>query len=126
MIMVKQLINWYRSRRLALKIGIILGIIHFTYIMLGVSLMIEHPEKQWEFLWFGPMIIDFPISIIQIVILLLCPTITLPLLSYPANQLREFIFPLGVHGILGSLWFVYLPVLLANIRNRFIKKRNIS
>lgn len=120
--MIKQLINWYSSKRRAFRIGIILGLCHFAFIMIPVYLIVTDPRAQWQLLWIGPMFIDFPVSVLTFLILLLLPNMYVPFLPYPIGSVREFIFPLLIHGILGSLWYVYLSVLVANIRRRIAKK----
>ena len=115
---MKKIFSWLKATRLSFKIGLILGLLHFIFILWGVILVTKHPAGQWQFIWFLPIVIDFPISLLTVCYWAFGPDYWFSFLSYPIGELRTFIIPVIIHGGGGALWYLYLPVFIANLAKR--------
>jgi hypothetical protein len=116
---------FFIKKQLNFKIGLMLGLFHFIFsIFVAIDIIRLSSGAQWQFLWFFPFLIDFPISLLYIFLLALpFPRSTLYFLPYPISHLRDFLLPFFFHSVLGTLWYFFLPIILANLINKLRKKR---
>lgn len=109
--------HWFRQKRLSFKIGLILCLLHFVFsIFIACNIIIWSQNAQWQFLWFLPFVIDLPFSLVyKLVFYLPLPKYSFSFLPYPMSEFRDFILPFFLHSIFGTLWYFYLPLLIAKI-----------
>jgi len=113
--------RWLKQKRLSFKIGLISGLLHFVISLLIIcNIIVWSQNAQWQFLWSLPFSIDFPFSVIYILIFYLpFPNFSFPFLPYPISELRDFILPCFLHCMLGTLWYFYLPLLVVKFFKKF-------
>lgn len=104
------------------KVGIILAFLHLAFIGVGAIFVIQYPAAQWQFVWFIPLIIDFPVSLLAVLSFIFCPETSVHFLSYPMSDLRGFIIPVFIFGVIGSSWYFYLPFLISRIFHFLMSK----
>lgn len=109
----------FMKKRLSFKIGIILAIGHLIYFVIFLREIIRHSDDgQWMFAWVSFWPIDFPISLLMVPALVLCPNVSFYFLPYPISELRYFILPSFIHGVLGTTWYFFLPIWIANLKQK--------
>ena len=107
-----------RGRKLStgLKMGILLAALHFFFILISIIDMIHNDNEPWHMFWMFLGYVDFPLSLLlPLVILPAYKTmlgITLPYLQGGAVMFVTFVV---FHVGLGSLWYLFLPVLLEKL-----------
>jgi hypothetical protein len=105
------------ENRKMLKFCCLMAAVHFFIIL--VSIPIANLNEGWSFIfvWGVWIVIDFPISILNIV--LYNPLISLQA-KFPA---LEYVLypPYFIHGLLGTVWWFYLPRIYYKIKNRKTK-----
>jgi hypothetical protein len=105
------------ENRKMFKFCCLMAALHFCIIL--VSIPIANLNEGWNFIfvWGVWIVIDFPISILNIV--LYNPLISLQA-KFPA---LEYVLypPYFIHGLLGTVWWFYLPRIYYKIKNRKIK-----
>jgi hypothetical protein len=69
-------------------------------------------DAQWQLGWVVFRKIDFPVSLMTIPLFLWCPRVSLPLVPYPYSELKGFILPTLIYGVLGTFWYYMLPFML--------------
>jgi hypothetical protein len=98
------------SRRTA---GFALASCH-ALIFLVVAGFVVHwsSDAQWQLGWLVFLKVDFPVSLVTIPLFLWCPQVSLPWVPYPYSELKGFILPTLIYGILGTFWYYMLPFVL--------------
>jgi hypothetical protein len=108
-----------RKLSLGLRIGMLLAAVHFFFILLSVIDMVRNGNEPWHMFWIFLGYVDFPVSILLPVVILpiykATLGITLPYLTGGMLMPLTFmIFHLG----LGSLWYLFLPVMLEKLSKK--------
>lgn len=109
--------------RLSYKIGTFLALAHFTFFVIFVRNIIIFPDAQWELEWFTFLPIDFPISLLLFPLRAICPDITVKFLSYPLSEIRDFWLESILFGLFGTIWYFFLPILIAKIFRKLIRPK---
>lgn len=115
-------------------IGAILAAIHAVLVGWIVYCIFSGVESDWPMYWVIFLIIDFPFSLIyvglEITFFKMYPSnviINIPnLVSFPLNDLHNFVLPFLFLGVGGTLWWFFLPVLIVKLFNiiaRFLRRR---
>jgi len=104
---------------LGLRIGLLLAAVHFFFISLSIIDMVRNGNEPWHMFWIFLGYVDFPLSMLLPVVILpiykAAFGITLPYLTGGMLMFLTFtIFHLG----LGSLWYLFLPVLLEKLSKK--------
>jgi hypothetical protein len=103
------------------RVGFTLGFIHLViswFVIIGLAT--SEPDAQWQLIWVFFLPFDLPFSVINFL-----PSYYLPhwsfieSLPYPISSFKGFILPSFVHGIIGPLWYFFLPVCISSLINRF-------
>jgi len=110
------------TKKLSCKIGLFLGVIHialFIYIVFQVNFSSEpNPSLYWlVFLY-----IDFPISLLSYGILNGYASVA-PYIPTFLNKLFNFLFPILLFGVMGTIWYIMLPILISNAGKKIFKKK---
>ena len=108
-----------RASKTSYALGLVLGLIHivlswWVIIDLGTS----EPDAQWQLVWIFFLPFDLPFSLLVFLGGSILPDWSFQSLSYPVSEFRSFIFPAFVHGIIGPLWYFFLPVWISSLRRR--------
>ena len=88
------------------KIGICLAILHCVGFVVAFSYIALSTDPQAPLVWLVFAIVDFPISLLYYLAGGLYSTIVKTLPSFLAQILYP---PHVIHGLLGTIWWYYLP-----------------
>lgn len=98
------------------KLGFALGGLHFLCVALVVmNLLTIELDAQWQLIWIPFLIADFPVSLLIVVVRVLIPTPFFSFGTYPVSEFHGFLVPVAVHGIVGSLWWFFIPIMVAKL-----------
>jgi hypothetical protein len=112
-------------------VGLVLAALHGALVVYVVKLIVSGIEPDcWPMYWMIFISIDFPFSLLAMVIGGLLEWISPDKLLWfspdnsPLNDVVNFWIPLFVFGVLGTLWWAILPSLLTSAYKKL--KRKIS
>jgi hypothetical protein len=116
--LISSIVIFPLNKRLRIKIGFLFAIYHLSLIVNTVVLILSGKEPDWPMYWMGFLHMDLPVlpiylPISSVLYKLRVPAI--PFLPTPIGDVRNFIFPLLVFGIFGTLWFFFIPVIIAKL-----------
>lgn len=100
---------------LAKKIGVIFSGAHLIAFILFVLYLHQSHEEQSRLLWTLWLPLDFPVSLLVITGFDLIPH----------DQLGSIVrtwLPYFVHGILGTIWWFFIPVVVSSVFSRLFRK----
>lgn len=99
----------------AMKFGAGFAMVHLTVFVLFVIYLQLSTEGQARLLWALWLPLDFPASLLVV--------FGLDLISYD-SQFGSFVgtwLPYFVHGVLGTIWWFFIPIVVGKIFNRLLK-----
>ena len=100
----------------AKKLGVVFAAVHIIVFVLFVAYLFTSGEGQDRLLWALWLPLDFPVSLFV--------TMGFDHIS-PSSQFGVLVrtwLPYIVHGLLGPIWWFFIPMILANIFNRLLSK----
>lgn len=118
------------KNHLLLFLGITLGITHILILIFTIQLMYLDIEADWPLYWFVFVYVDLPISLLypityQLIAYMIpfaqISTFLRNFLPYPIYDIDNFIFPFIFFGILGTIWYFFLPKVMVFLINSTIK-----
>ena len=83
-----------------------------------IRLASHEPDAQWQFAWLVFFPFDFPFSLLVLFGGLIFPDWSMPL-RYPLGDFRSFILPSLIHGVVGPLWYFFVPVFISGFRSQY-------
>jgi hypothetical protein len=92
-------------------IGVVLCVLHVLVswtIILKVTFA-PSLDAQWELMWVPLFVMDFPVSLVFLAVTLVFPGTHIPGLPYPFSEVRAYAAPAVCHGVLGPIWYFFLP-----------------
>jgi len=108
--------TWLNTRSWGCKIGLVLGLLHFLFIGENIVYMMFHNEGHWHMFWIICGYIDFPVSLLLSKVILPAYVVLLGIQApYRAARLLTFATFTGFHVILGTAWYLSLPILLEKL-----------
>lgn len=111
------------ASKFSIKLGLALSSLHLLVVLLvAISLLSTEIDSQWQLVWVPFYILDLPVSLLVIFSRELFPFMSSPWSNYPASEFHDFIAPIVVFGVLGSLWWFLIPVLSSNACNVVLGK----
>jgi hypothetical protein len=104
-------------------IGLILFSIHlliswWIIIDLGTSEL----NAQWILIWLYFFPFDLPFSFLFLMGIFL-PNWSFSFLPYPVSQFRAYLVPSFVFGVIGPIWYFFIPVIISNAWGKHKLKR---
>ena len=103
---------------MAKKIGLILALVHVLLFVLFIGYMhLVVRDGQSQLLWIIFLVIDFPISLFVLVAYDLLPQ------ELESVNLARFITPYIVHGIIGPIWWYFMPQIIGYIYKRTVNDK---
>jgi hypothetical protein len=104
-----------RASARSYKIGFFLCFFHLVVSWwVIISLGLSKPTAQWQLTWVLFLPFDFPISLLWFLGLKILPDSLFGSFPYPFGEFKAFIVPAFIHGILGPLWYFFLPVAVSS------------
>ena len=108
--------------KLRVKLGLFLGALHRMLVAYIGYLIIFGTEPDWPMYWLIFFGIDFPVSLLFMglgfLVSCLGAPATVPFLPERTNDVLNFLLPIFVFGMLGTLWYAWLPTLVIAIGER--------
>lgn len=101
--------------------GSVFATVHLALVGLVVRQALAGVEPLWMMGWLPFLVLDFPVSLLLFAINALMPggsggSQQSP--TPPLSDVHNFLFPMFVFGICGTLWWFLLPGLVARLRER--------
>ncbi|PHR26010.1 MAG: hypothetical protein COA36_13235 [Desulfotalea sp.] len=92
------------------KIGVFLASVHLSAIIAFICYLefLPKPDGQEPLMWVYWLIIDFPVSLLVLLFFLL--NITSHIMLYL------------VHGIVGTVWWLFVPVIVNRLYAKFVNR----
>ena len=102
----------------ALFIGLVCAALHLGLVGYVVHLILNGKESDWPMYWHIFTYLDFPASLIAIAVLRLAYVSGTPQFASKTttvtNDLHNFIMPLALFGVGGTIWWFYVPQIVAH------------
>ncbi|PXF55875.1 MAG: hypothetical protein C4B58_14495 [Deltaproteobacteria bacterium] len=106
-----------RASNTSYQVGLVLCLIHLIIAWwVIIKLSRSEPDAQWQLVWIFFLPFDLPFSLLVFFSGSIFPDWSFKLLPYPMGEFRSFILPTFVHGIIGPLWYFFLPVCFSSLR----------
>lgn len=105
---------------LSKKFGVVLAIVHLLVFIIFVTLISLSSEGQMRLLWAIWLPIDFPVSL-----LVIWGFDFIPIESSVGSFIRTWL-PYFVHGILGTMWWYFIPIIIGKLFSKVGNKRYIN
>ncbi len=77
-----------------------------------IYVVLSERDAQWQLTWVFLLPFDFPFSLLVLFAGYIFPDWTVTGFSPPFDDFHSFVVPLVVHGIVGPLWYFFLPVFI--------------
>ena len=106
-----------RASSTSYVVGSVLGVLHLSiswWVIFG--LVRGGADAQWQLVWFLFLPFDLPFSLLVFFSGSFVPDWSIASLPYPVSELRGFILPAIIHGLVGPLWYFLLPVAVSSVR----------
>ncbi len=106
------------------KLGLSLGAVHLLiswWIIIG--LVISERDAQWQLTWIFLLPFDFPFSLLVLFAGYIFPDWSFTGLPSPWDDFHSFLVPVIVHGIIGPLWYFFLPVFIDGLMTLRSRRR---
>ena len=114
-----------RASKTSYLIGAVLSIIHLVVSWrVIISLGLSEPSAQWQLTWVLFFPLDFPISLLLLLGFKIFPGWSFSFLRYPICEFKGFILPAFIHGILGPLWYFFIPVAISSLWSKRYSLKN--
>jgi hypothetical protein len=104
------------------RLGLTLCVIHFViswWVIISVGK--SEPDAQWQLVWILFLPFDLPFSLLVFFSGSIFPDWSFRSIPYPLSEFRGFILPAFIHGIIGPLWYYFLPVCISSLRSYLIR-----
>ena len=100
----------------AYKIGVVAGGIHLVISWWTIIyILTSDRDAQWQLIWIFFLPFDFPFSLLVLFAGYVFPGVYFSGLSSPWDDFHSFVLPLVVHGVVGPLWYFFVPVFIDGI-----------
>ncbi len=101
-------------------IGLLFAIVHFgSFVLFSLIMNFQSQDAMAGMLWGLWRTVDFPISLLAFYGFIPPP------MEWSSSILLRFIYPYVVHGVLGTIWWFFIPVIIGNIFNKLLKKDHV-
>jgi len=106
------------------RVGLILAALHLLFSVFAIAtIAATGHDAQWQFGWLVFLPIDFPISLITLFGGYFCPDVHVGFLPYPVSSLRHFVLPSFIHGILGPIWYFFIPAVAVSLFQKLFRRK---
>ena len=109
----------------SIAVGLIFGAVHLMVLAVILYCIFFADEQDWPMYWAILILIDFPASLIGVAVGRSLKKIALPdnvsRLHVKALDLHNFILPMLLFGVSGTVWWFYLPQGIAKLFEAFAR-----
>ena len=95
--------------------GLVMAVIHLAILGYTVALITGGHEPDWRIYWVIFLALDFPVSLASVPLV----WISQPSPAGPLSDFTNFWWPLGIHGVLGTLWWYIVGMSIGQRLTRF-------
>jgi hypothetical protein len=97
-------------------IGLLFAIAHFVvFVIFSIKMNLGSQDPMAGMLWGLWKTVDFPISLLAFYGFISAP------IEWSFSIFVRFIYPYFVHGMLGTIWWFFIPVIIGRIFNKLLK-----
>ncbi len=101
-------------------IGIFFAIVHFAlFVIFSVKMNLGSQDAMAGMLWGLWETVDFPVSLLAFYGFIPVP------IEWSFSVLVGYIYPYFVHGVLGTIWWFFIPIIIGSIFNKISNPRNV-
>ena len=102
-------------------LGLLLSLGHFVlFVVFSVKMNIGSQDAMSGILWDIWRTIDFPVSLLAFYGFIPAP------LEWSFTILVKFIYPYFIHGVIGTVWWFFIPVIIGYVFNKLLGLRSTS
>jgi hypothetical protein len=88
-----------------------------------IGIASSEPDAQWQLIWIFFLPFDLPFSLLVMFCPAIFPDWTFGSLPYPLGDFRAFILPSIIHGVVGPLWYFFVPVAISSLLARHQERK---
>jgi len=100
-------------------IGIFFATVHFAlFVIFSFKMNFGSQDSMAGMLWGLWNTVDFPVSLLAFYGFIPTP------IEWSFSVLVEYIYPYFVHGVLGTIWWFFIPAIIGSIFNKMLPLRN--
>ncbi|MDD3375209.1 MAG: hypothetical protein PHY73_05755 [Candidatus Omnitrophica bacterium] len=113
--------EYFKAKKLSEKLGLTFATIHFSFIFYIAYSILVGSEPDWAMYWLLPFLVDLPFSLIGYFLMpAICSLISLfssitTSFPYPMSDISNYLGFFFFFAIFGTLWHLFLPVIIANL-----------
>ena len=101
-------------------IALFFAVIHLIlFALFSIKMNFGSHDAMSGMLWGLWETVDYPVSLLAYY-----GFVSLPL-QWSFSSFITFIYPYFVHGVLGTIWWFFIPIMIASVSNKLLKK-NVS
>jgi hypothetical protein len=102
-------------------IGLLFAIVHFLlFVVFSIKMNFGSQDAMSGMLWGLWKTVDFPVSLLAFYGFIPAP------IEWSFSILVKFIYPYFIHGVLGTIWWFFIPVIIGDIFNKLLNPSNAS
>lgn len=98
-------------------IGLFFAVVHLvSFALFSVMMNYGSQDAMAGMLWGFWKTVDFPVSLLAFYGFIPPP------IEWSISIFLKFIYPYFIHGVLGTIWWFFIPVVIGSIFNKLLKK----
>jgi len=102
-------------------IGLFFAVIHLMlFTMFSIKMNYGSQDAMSGMLWELWKTVDYPISLLAFYGFISAP------IEWDISILVKYIYPYFVHGVLGTIWWFFIPVVIGGIFNKLLIKHSAN
>jgi hypothetical protein len=100
----------------AYKIGVVAAAVHLVISWwVIIHVLTSDRDAQWQLIWIFLLPFDFPFSLLVLFAGYIFPGWYFTGAPSPWDDFHSFVLPLVVHGVVGPLWYFFVPVFVDGV-----------
>jgi len=98
-------------------IGLFFAVIHLMlFTVFSIKMNLGSQDAMSGMLWGLWETVDFPVSLLAYYGFISIP------IQWSFSTFIRFIYPYFVYGVLGTIWWFFIPVMIGSVFNKLLKK----
>jgi hypothetical protein len=95
--------------------GLVMAVLHVAILGYTVAQILAARATDWPIYWTTFLALDFPVSLAVVPLAWIFPAA----LAGPLSDFANFWWPLGIHGLFGTLWWYIVGTSIGDRLSRF-------
>ena len=101
-------------------IGMFFAVIHLMlFTMFSINMNYGSQDAMSGMLWGLWKTVDFPVSLLAYYGFIPAP------MQWGLSTFIRFIYPYFVYGVLGTIWWFFVPIMIGSVFNKMLKKNKL-